>query len=59
MGVSEDDRRRADGRGESDERQKPRFRLDRRTVGALLLALVLNYIVVSLISARYSPAPRP
>jgi cell division protease FtsH len=52
MRVSDDDRPRTDGRGEGDERQTPsRFRLDRRTVGALLLALVLNYIVVSLISS--------
>ena len=52
MRVSDDDRRRADGGKEGGERQAPsRFRLDRRTVGALLLALVLNYIVVSLISS--------
>jgi cell division protease FtsH len=52
MRVSDDDRRRTEGRGEGDEREKSsRFRLDRRTVGALLIALVLNYIVVSLISS--------
>ena len=52
MSVSEDDRRQADGRGESGERKTPsRFRLDRRTVGAFLVVLVLNYIVVSLISS--------
>lgn len=52
MRVSDDDRRRTDGPGESDDRQPPsRFRLDRRTVGAFLVALVLNFIVVSLISS--------
>jgi cell division protease FtsH len=50
--VSDDDRRPTDGRKESDDRRTPpRFRLDRRTVGAFLVVLVLNYIVVSLISS--------
>jgi cell division protease FtsH len=46
MRVSDDDRQR-------DERRETaaRFRPDRRLVGAILAALVLNYIVVSLISS--------
>jgi cell division protease FtsH len=50
VSVSEDDRPNTDRR-DGERKTPPRFRLDRRTVGAFLVALVLNYIVVSLISS--------
>jgi cell division protease FtsH len=50
VSVSEEDRPRTDPRREGEERKTPpRFRVDRRTVGAFLVALVVNYIIVSLI----------
>ena len=53
--MSEEKRQRPAGRAGNGDR--PRFRLNRRTVGALVGLLVLNYIIVSMMSAA-SAQPR-
>jgi cell division protease FtsH len=47
-GVSDGDRRRTEGQG-NDGQTPSQLRFDRRTVGIFLAALVLNYVVVSMI----------